>query len=326
MLSQLLLFAASVCAVLGTASAATTQIAGYPDRPIRLIAPYPPGGGVDIASRAVAQKLTEAWQQQVIVDNRGGAGGNIGVDLAAKSAPDGYTLVMGAAGPIAINVTLYSKMPYDPVKDLTPIMLVAPTFYALAVHPGIPAKSVKELVALARAQPGKITFGSSGVGGPPHLAGELLKSLTGTQMVHVPYKGTGPAVTALLGGQISFMFADAIAVLPHVRAGKLRGIAISSAERVPFAPELPTVAESGAPGYEAIGWSGLLAPAGTPRTIIEKINSEVKKILKMPDVQKRLSSDGSLFGENTPEQFGRFIKAEIAKWGKVVKASGARAN
>jgi tripartite-type tricarboxylate transporter receptor subunit TctC len=217
-------------------------------------------------------------------------------------------------------------MPYDPVKDLTPIAQVAPTFYALVVPPSVPAKSVKELVALALAQPGKITFGSSGVGGPPHLAGELLKSLTGTDMVHVPYKGTGPAVAALLGGQISFMFGDALASLPQARAGKLRALAISSAARVPFAPELPTVAESGVPGYEAIGWSGLLAPARTPRPVIAKINAEVIKILKMPDVQARLSSDGSLFGENTPEQFGQFIKAEIAKWGKVVKASGARAD
>lgn len=309
-----------------SAPEAAAQAESYPERSIRLIAPYPPGGGVDIASRAVAQKLTEIWKQQVLVDNRGGAGGNIGVDIAAKSAPDGYTWVMGAAGPIAINVTLYRKMPYDPVRDLAPIVLVAPTFYALVVHPSVPAKSVKDLVGLAKAQPGKVTFGSSGVGGPPHLAGELLKVLSGTEMVHVPYKGTGPAVAALLGGEITFMLADALAALPQAKAGKLRALAISSAKRVPFAPDLPTVAESGAPGYEAIGWSGLLAPAGTPRPIIDKINAEVRRILRMPDIQARLSSDGSLFGDNTPDAFGAFIKAEIAKWGKVVKASGATAD
>jgi len=305
----------------GSAGAAQT----YPEKQVRIIAPYPPGGGVDLASRVVGQKLTERWRQQIIVDNRGGANGNIGAELAARGAPDGYTLLMGAAGPITMNMWLYRKLAFDPVKDFTPVVLVAPTYYLLVMHPSLPAKSVKELIALAKATPGKLTFASPGVGGPPHLATELLKTLTGADMVHVPYKGTGPAITDLLGGQVSFMFADLIAVLPHVQSGRLRALAVSTARRNQRVPTVPTVAESGAPGFEVLGWSGLLAPAGTPSTIVKKLNADVKSVLTLPDVQEKLASDGKEFGENTPEQFAAFIRSEIAKWGKVIKASGARA-
>lgn len=305
---------------------ATAQEQNYPNRPIRLIAPYPPGGGVDIASRVVGQKLTERWGQQVIVDNRSGANGNIGTEIVARAAPDGYTLLMGAAGPITMNMWLYQKLPFDPVKDFALVARVAPTYYLLVVHPSIAMKSVKDLVALAKANPGKLTFASPGIGGPPHLAGELLKNLTGVDMVHVPYKGAGPALADVVSGQVSFMFVDMIAALPHAKTGRLRALAISTARRNARVPEVPTVAESGAPGFEVLGWSGLLAPAGTPRTIVGKLNAEVVKLLQLPDVQERLAADGAEFGTNTPEEFSVFVRSEIAKWEKVIKASGARAD
>ncbi len=297
----------------------------YPARPIRMVVPFPPGGGVDIAARVTAQKFIESWGQQVIVDNRGGAGGVIAMDIAAKAAPDGYTLIMGAAGPVAITVSLYAKVPFDPVRDFAPVALAASTLYALAVHPGVPAKSVKELIAYSKANPKRLTFASTGIGSPPHLSGELLKSMTGADMTHVPYKGTGPALTDLMGGQVSLMFSDVIAAYPHIKAGKLRALAISSASRAKIAPELPTVAEAGVPGYAAVGWTGLLAPAGTPRGIINKLNAEIVRILPLPDVTERLAGDGSEFDKNTPEQFAAFIKSEIAKWSNVIKASGAKA-
>lgn len=319
----------SMLVALGAALApvgATAQEQNYPNRPIRLIAPYPPGGGVDIASRVVGQKLTERWGQQVIVDNRSGANGNIGTEIVARAAPDGYTLLMGAAGPITMNMWLYQKLPFDPVKDFALVARVAPTYYLLVVHPSIAAKSVKDLVALAKANPGKLTFASPGIGGPPHLAGELLKNLTGVDMVHVPYKGAGPALADVVSGQVSFMFVDMIAALPHAKTGRLRALAISTARRNARVPEVPTVAESGAPGFEVLGWSGLLAPAGTPRTIVGKLNAEVVKLLQLPDVQERLAADGAEFGTNTPEEFSVFVRSEIAKWEKVIKASGARAD
>jgi tripartite-type tricarboxylate transporter receptor subunit TctC len=297
----------------------------YPSRPVRIIVTYPPGGGVDLAARVIGQKFTEAFGQQMIVDNRGGGGGNIAMEMGARAAPDGYTLVMTAAGPTTVNVSLYSKIPFDPVRDFQPVALVASTIYALAVNPGVEAKSVKDLIALAKSRPGKLTFGSSGIGAPPHLAGELLKIMTGTDMVHVPYKGTGPALADLIGGQITFMFADALAAAPQIKAGKLRGLAVSSPKRFALVPDLPTVAEAGVPGFAAVGWTGLLAPAGTPQPIVRKLNAEVVRVLPLPDVKEKLAGDGSEFGKNTPEQFADFIKQEIAKWAKVIKASGARA-
>lgn len=298
----------------------------YPSRPIRIIVAYPPGGGVDIAARVIGQKLTEAFGQQAIIDNRGGAGGNIAMDLAARAQPDGYTLIMTAAGPTAINVSLYGKLSFDPIRDFAPVARVASTIYALVVHPSVEARSVKELLALAKARPGKLTFASTGIGGPPHLAGELLKTMTDVNLVHVPYKGTGPALSELIGGQVTMMFSDAIAASPHINAGKLRGLAVSSPKRFALTPNLPTVAEAGVPGYAAVGWTVLLAPAGTPRAIIRKINTEVVRVLPLPEVKEKLAGDGSEFGKNTPEELGVFIREEIAKWGKVIKASGARAD
>jgi len=240
--------------------------------------------------------------------------------------PDGYTLIMTAAGPTAINVSLYSKIPFDPIRDFAPVALVASTIYAVVVNPSVPAKSMKELIALARATPRKLTFGLSGVGAPPHLSADLLKMMTGTDMVHVPCKGTGPAIADLIGGQITFMFADALAAAPQMKAGKLRGLAVSSPKRFVLVPDLPTVSESGVPGFSAVGWTGLLAPAGTPRPITRKLNSEVVRVLPLPDVKEKLAGDSSEFGKSTPEEFSAFIKQEIAKWAKVVKASGARAD
>ena len=302
------------------------QATQYPNRPIRMLVAYPPGGGVDLAARVIGLKFTEAFGQQTIIDNRGGGGGNISMELAARAAPDGYTLIMTGAGPTTINVSLYSKIPFDPVRDYAPVALVASTVYALVVNPSVEAKTLKELIALAKTRPGKLTFGSAGIGAPPHLATELLKMMTGTDMVHVPYKGTGPAIADLIGGQITFMFGDALAAAPQIKAGKLRGLAVSSARRFALVPELPTVAEAGVPGFSAVGWTGLLAPAGTPQPIVRKLNQEVVRVLPLPDVRDKLAGDGSEFGKNTPEEFSAFIKQEIAKWAKVVKASGARAD
>jgi len=317
---------AVLCAILASlCAAAWAQADSYPTRPIRIIVAYPPGGGVDIAARVIGQKLNEAWSQPVIVDNRGGAGGNIAMELAARAQPDGYTLIMTAAGPTAINVSLYRKIAFDPIRDFAPVARVASTIYALVVHPGVDAKSLKELIALAKAYPGKLTFASSGVGGPPHLVGELLKTMAGIDLTHVPYKGTGPALADLLGGQVTMMFSDAIAAGPHVNTGKLRGLAVTSPRRFPLLPQLPTVIEAGVPGYSAVGWTALLAPAGTPRPIVAKLNAEVVRVLPLPEVREKLAGDGSEFGKNTPEELAQFIKEEISKWGKVIKASGARA-
>ncbi len=255
---------ATLTAVLGALAVCAdvaAQNAPYPNQPVRMLVAYPPGGGVDLAARVIGQKFTEAFGQQIIVDNRGGGGGNTSMELAARAQPDGYTLIMTGAGPTTINVSLYSKIPFDPVRDYAPVALVASTVYALVVHPSVEAKSVKELIALAKARPGKLTFASAGIGAPPHLAMELLKMLTGTDMVHVPYKGTGPAVSDLIGGQITMMFGDALATAPQIKAGKLRGLAVSSPKRFALVPDLPTVAEAGVPGFAAVGWTGLLAPA-----------------------------------------------------------------
>ena len=319
----------ALCACLTVAMTSfnvAAQQTQYPTRPVRILVAYPPGGGVDLAARVIGQKFTETFGQQMIIDNRGGGGGNISMELAARAAPDGHTLIMTGAGPTTINVSLYSKIPFDPVRDYAPVALVASTIYALVVHPAVEAKSVKELLALAKARPGKLTFGTAGIGAPPHLASELLKMMTGTDMVHVPYKGTGPALSDLMGGQITFMFADALAAAPQVKAGKLRGLAVSSPRRFALVPDLPTIAESGVPGFSAVGWTGLLAPAGTPQPIVRKLNAEVVRVLPLPDVREKLAGDGSEFGKNTPEEFSVFIKQEIAKWAKVVKASGAKAD
>src|SRR6185503_16699285 len=277
----------------------------------------------DIYSRIVAGKLTEAWGQPVVVDNRTGAGGNIGADLVAKAAPDGYTVGIGSIGTHAVNVTLFSRMPYDAVNDFAPIAHLLEAEGLLVVHPSVPAKSVPELIAYARMNPGKLTFASAGMGTASHLAGELFKSMAKVEMTHVPYKGNVPAITDLLAGQTSMLFATMPTVLPHAKAGKLRALATIGSVRSAAAPELPTVAET-QPGFEVNNWVGLLAPAGTPNDVVRKWNAEVNKIMTGADIKQRLPVEGARYSPNTPEEFGAFIKSEIAKWAPVVKASGAR--
>ncbi len=301
----------------------TTPAQPYPAKSIKIIVPFPAGGIADLYARLIGSRVAESWRQPVVIENRTGAGGNIGADAVAKSPPDGYTLVMSALGPHAVNVSLFSKMPYDPVRDFSPIALVLEAEGLLVVHPSVPAQSVLDLIAYGRAHPGRLTFASAGMGTASHLAGELFKSMARVEMTHVPYKGNVPAITDLLAGQTSLLFATMPTVLPHAKAGKLRAIATIGAVRSAAAPELPTVAES-LPGFEVNNWIGLFAPAGTPADIVRRWNGEVMRIMQSPDIQARLPAEGARFSPNTPEQFAEFVKAEIAKWAPVVKASGAR--
>ena len=305
------------------ASVALAQT-GYPAQPIRIVVPFPPGGATDIMARAAAQKMTEAWKAQVVVDNRPGAAGNIGSELVAKAAPDGYTLEMGTVGTHAINASLYAKMPYDHVKDFAPIVLVAAVPNVLVVHPSVPVNSVAELIAYAKANPGKLNFASSGAGTSIHLSGELFKVMAGVQMTHVPYKGSAPAVTDLLGGQVQLMFDNLPPSLPHIKSGRLRALAVTTADRAAALPDVPTIAESGLPGFEASSWFGLLAPAGTPREIITKINGEIARWVATPEAKEKMTSIGAIAKGGTPEDFARHIAEETAKWQKVVKESGAK--
>ncbi len=297
---------------------------GYPSRAIRFIAAFPPGSASEILGRVVGQKLHERLGQPVVVETRPGAGGTIGADLVAKSAPDGYTILVGSSAEITVGVSLYAKLPYDPVKDLAPIIVIGPVPNILVVNPSVPVTSVKELVALAKSKPGQLNFGSSGNGTTSHLAGEMLKLQAGIDMVHIPYRGSPPALTDLLGGRISVMFAPLTTALPHVRAGKLVALAVSSPKRSPATPEVPTLMESGFPDFEASIWFGFLAPAATPKDIVTKLNAEIGRILQVPDVRETLSKQGAEPVGGTPEEYGALIRRDIAKWAKVVKESGAR--
>ncbi len=308
-------------ALAALAGAAASQ--DYPHKTIRMIVPFAAGGPTDVIARTIAQKLTESWGQPVVIDNRGGAGGNLGTDIAAKAAPDGYTVVMVIVGH-AINASLYSKLPYDPVKDFAPVSPTGAATIVLVAHPSLQAKTVKELTALGKSKPGKINWGSPGTGTPHHLAGEMFKTLTGIDMVHIPYKGAAPAIVDVLGGQVSLAFVSLPAALPHIRAGKLTALGTSGPQRSAVAPDVPTIAEAGFPGYELENWYGLLAPAGTPRTVVTKLNGEIVKILQAPDVKERLNSQGFEIRTSTPEQFAAYLKSEIVKWAKIVKDSGAK--
>ena len=296
----------------------------FPNRPVRLVVPFPPGGPLDVTARLIAQKLTETWGQSVVVDNRPGAGGNIGADLVAKSAPDGYTVVLGALSTHAVNPHLFPKMPYDAVRDFAPITLVAITPNVLVINPSLPASSVKELIAYARAHPGRLSFGSGSNGSAGHLAGELFKIDAGVDMVHVPFKGAAPATQALLAGDTQLMFDNLANAMPQVKAGKLKALAVTTAQRSRLAPEMPTLAESGLPGFDISTWYGLLAPAGTPRDIVAKWNAEVTRILNAPDTREKLVAQGAEPAPDTPEQFAQFIAQELAKYQRIVKASGAK--
>jgi tripartite-type tricarboxylate transporter receptor subunit TctC len=303
------------------ASAAGAQT--YPVKPVRIIVPYAAGGNTDFTARAVALKLADVFKQQVIVDNRPGGATNIGSDMVAKSPPDGYTLLMGGAAN-AINMSLFAKMPYDTMRDFAPITLCVKGANVLSVHPSLPARNLKELIALARAQPGKLNFASSGLGSSNQMAGELLKVMAGINIVHVPYKGNAPALTDTIAGNVEMIFSGVPALAPHIQSGRLRAIAIGSPKRFPAIPEVPTFDESGLKGYEASTWFGLMAPAKTPRDIIERLNAEVAKILRGAELRDRFLGDGLEAIGDTPEEFGRFIRAEIDKYAKVIKAAGIK--
>ena len=294
----------------------------YPARPIRIVVPFTPGGSNDLLGRVLAQKLNEAWGQPVIIDNRPGAGSTIGIELVVRAAPDGYTLLTTSGG-IAINVSLY-RLSFNPVTDLAPVALLAQMPYLLAVHPALPALSTRELINLAKAQPGKLTFSSSGAGTSSQLAMEMFKSLAKIDVLHVPYKGGGPAVTALASGEVQMTFNVITGTLPQARSGRIRALAVSSAKRVEIAPELPTVAESGLPGFEAIAWYNLFAPAGTPRAIVNRINAEVNRLLAQPEVRERLHALGVAPFTGTPEALGDYLKSEVARWAKVIKEAGIK--
>ncbi|MCZ2498067.1 tripartite tricarboxylate transporter substrate binding protein [Xylophilus sp. Kf1] len=318
-----LLASAALAAAAATLPALAQSPAAYPTKPITIIVPFAAGGTTDILARLVGQYLGTELGQPVLVDNRVGAGGNIGGQLAARSAADGYTLFMGTVGTHAINQSLYSKMPFDPIKDFAPISRVANVPNLLVANPQQPFKNVKELIAYAKANPGKINFGSSGNGSSIHLSGELFKMMTKVDMVHVPYKGSAPAMNDLLGNQIAIMFDNMPSAIQHVRAGKLRPLAVTTAKRSPELPDVPTIAEAGVPGYEATSWFGLLAPAGTPAPVVDRIDAALMKIYKNPELLKKIADQGGEPVVETPAQFTAFIKAETAKWGKVVKESGA---
>jgi len=315
-LTVLALCGAVLCIDVGTALAQS-----YPSKPIRLIVPWTAGGATDIFARIIGQKLTEGWGQQVVVDNRPGASGIIGFEIAARAVPDGYTILL-AAQPFTVNTSLFSKLPYDVVKDFAPVTLMAYTTNILVVHPAVPAESVSELITLAKSKPGQLNFASMGSATTGHLLGEMFKIMAGVDMVHIPYKGSAPAMTDLLGGRVSLMFDTVPSAMPHVKAGKLRALAVTSAKRSPLVPDLPTVAESGLPGFESAPWYGAVVPAGTPKEIITKLYTEIVKILNMPDVKDRLSNYGYTIIGSTPEQFADFIKTDMAKWAKVIKDAG----
>ena len=297
----------------------------WPSKPIRIVVPFTPGGSTDILARAIGQKLAESLGQQVIVENRPGAGGSIGAEAVARAAPDGYTLLMGHIGTLAVNPTLYPKLGYDPVKSFVPVAWVARVTNVLVVNPAVLARTVQELVKLAHDQPGRLRYGSGGNGSAAHLATEYFKLRTQTDIVHVPYKGTGPAVTDLLGGQIELMMTGAPAVMSHVKAGKMRALAISSVQRIESLPELPTIAEAGVLGFEAIQWYGVVAPAGTPEPVIARLNAEVNRALATPELKARLVAEGAEAAPATPQAFGAFIAAEIERWRPVIQKAGLRA-
>jgi tripartite-type tricarboxylate transporter receptor subunit TctC len=297
---------------------------GYPTKPVRLVLPYPPGGGVDTLARPLAKHLAAQLGQQVVVENRGGAGGAIGMEAVARSTADGYTLVMAITAQLAVNVSLFRKLSYDPVRDFEPITLLGEGPYLLVVHPSLPAKSVQDLVALARKRPGELIVASSGNGSGGHLAAELLKTLAGIDMLHVPYKGGGPAMIDLISGDVQVLFAPYASSRPQIEAGRMRALAVSTAERVSALPDLPTIAESGVPGYETSVWYGVLAPAGTPRAIVDRLNEEIRAVLKTPDYAKFLARSAIDPVGSPPEVLSKLIKSEIVKWAKVIKDAGVR--
>jgi tripartite-type tricarboxylate transporter receptor subunit TctC len=315
-------FAIALASAVPLASAAAPTLE-YPVRPIRFIVPFPPGGGNDIVGRIVAAKLGERLGQQVVVDNRGGAGGTIGTDLTAKAPPDGHTLLINNVS-LAVNATLIPKLPYDTLKDLAPVGLVGRQPNILVVYPGVPARSVQELLAMARAKPGAVNYGSGGIGTASHLATELLKLMTGVELVHVPYKGLGPALTDLMGGRLQLIISTLASALPYVKAGRMRPLAVTTATRSPFFPELPTMDEAGVKGYEFSTWYAIVAPRGTPADIVRKLNAELAQVLASPAVKEQFAAQGLEATHSTPAELGAYLRSEVSKWGKVIRASGAK--
>jgi tripartite-type tricarboxylate transporter receptor subunit TctC len=313
----------SLAAVIATAGCASALAQSYPTRTVRIVVPYAAGGNTDYTARAVGQKLTQVFGQQIVVDNRPGAGTNIGSEIVAKSAPDGYTLLMGGAAN-AINMSLFKRMPYDTMRDFAMVALCVKGANVLTVHPALPARNLKELIALAKAKPGQLNFASSGIGSSNQMAGELFKLMAGVNIVHVPYKGNAPALTDTLSGQVEMMFSGVPALLPHLQSGRLRAIAIGSLKRFPAIPDVPTFDESGLKGYEATTWFGLMAPAKTPKDVIAKLNVEVDKVLKSHDIHERFMREGLEPIGGSPEEFARFTQSEIDKYAKVIKAAGVK--
>ena len=313
-----------VCALLATAATASVFAqAGYPVKPVRLIVPSSPGGGTDIVARIISPDLSKRLGQQVVVENRAGAGTMIGIEAAARSAPDGYTLLMGLST-LAINSALYKKVPYDPVRDFAPITQAVSSASIIVVHPSLPVKSVKELIAFARARQGQLNYASAGIGTYPHMTMALFLSMTQLKMEHIPYKGTGPAMIDMIAGQVSTMAATILTGMPHIRSGRLRPLGITSTARSPIVPEIPTVAEAGVPGYESVQWYGMLAPARTPKEIVTRLHAEMTRILQQPDIKERFAGDGADPVGNTPEEFARYIQSELVKWAKVAREAGIK--
>jgi tripartite-type tricarboxylate transporter receptor subunit TctC len=315
---------AVLAGLLGLDGAGVARAQDYPSQPVRFVVPFAPGGTTDVLARLVGEKLSASLGQQFVVDNQAGAGGNIGTAQVAKAKPDGYTLLMGTVGTHAINASIYPRLPYDPIKDFAPVTLVATVPNVLVVNPEVPANSVAELILLAKEKPGELNFASSGNGTSIHLSGELFKSMTGVDMVHVPYKGSGPAVVDLLGGQVQMMFDNLPSSAPQITAGKLRPLGVTSKERSPTLPDVPTIAESGLPGYEALSWFGVLAPAGTPDAIVAKLQEEIAAALADPAMRERFAELGAVPVGDTPAEFADFISAETAKWAKVVQEAGIK--
>ncbi len=313
-----------IAALFLLAFASTADAQSWPSKPIRIISPYPPAGANDLLARIIAPKLSEQLGQPVVVENRAGATGNIGAELVAKAPADGYTLLMGQAGNLTINISLMAKMPFDPVRDFSPVTLVASTPNVLVVHPSLPVRTVKDLIALAKAKPGQINYATSGIGSPGHLAAELLNKSAGIRLVHIPYKGAAPALLDVVAGNAHLYFTSAVSAQPFIPSGRLRMVAVASAKRSPSLPEVPTVAEAGFPEFDVSSWWGVVAPASTPREVVMRLQVEIHRVIALPEIRTKLAEQGLDIATNTPEQFAAYIKSETAKWAKLIREVGVK--
>jgi tripartite-type tricarboxylate transporter receptor subunit TctC len=315
-----------LCVALASVAGSVLAQSAYPNKAVTIVVPFPPGGGSDTGARLVGQKLSLKWGQPVLVENKGGAAGQLGADSVAKAKPDGYTILMGNIGTQAINPALYKKLPYDPDKAFAPISMVAELPLAMMVHPSVPAKTTKEFITLAKSEPGKLNYSSSGAGGGPHLAAEMFKDATGTFIVHVPYRGGGPAIADLLGGNVQLSFMTVLEASGHIKAGKLKALAVTSNQRVAALPDVPTLSESGVPGFNSISWIGLLAPAGTPAAVVEKISADVREVVAMPEIKNRLIELGGVPQATTPSEFSKIINDDRKRYAKIIKDRGITAD